>query len=86
MNYKNLDELAKQVGGPLRLTQLIISRSRQIIKKVPILVETKLDDPVRIAFLELMQRKIDLNDGDVRRVMTSEFKDSGKELESDVKE
>ncbi len=63
MNYKNIDELAKQVGGSLRLTQLIISRSRQIIKKVPLFVETNTDDPVQIAFLELMQKKIRLNDG-----------------------
>ena len=63
MNYKNIDELAKQVGGSLRLTQLIISRARQIIKKAPIFVETSTDDPVQIAFLELMQKKIKLNDG-----------------------
>jgi len=63
MNYKNIDELAKQVGGSLRLTQLIISRARQIIKKAPIFVETNTDDPVQIAFLELMQKKIKLNDG-----------------------
>ncbi len=63
MNYKNIDELAKQVGGSLRLTQLIISRSRQIIKKAPLFVEANTDDPVQIAFLELMQKKIRLNDG-----------------------
>ena len=63
MNYKNIDELAKQVGGSLRLTQLIISRARQIIKKAPLFVETNTDDPVQIAFLELMQKKIKLNDG-----------------------
>ena len=63
MNYKNIDELAKQVGGSLRLTQLIISRSRQIVKKAPLFVETNTDDPVKIAFLELMQKKIKLNDG-----------------------
>ena len=63
MNYKNIDELAKQVGGSLRLTQLIISRARQIIKKAPLFVETNTDDPVQIAFLELMQKKIRLNDG-----------------------
>ena len=57
MNYKNIDELAKQVGGSLRLTQLIISRARQIIKKAPIFVETSTDDPVQIAFLELMQKE-----------------------------
>ena len=63
MNYKTIDELAKQVGGSLRLTQLIISRARQIIKKAPLFVETNTDDPVQIAFLELMQKKIKLNDG-----------------------
>lgn len=63
MNYKNIDELAKQVGGSLRLTQLIISRARQIIKKAPLFVETNTDDPVQIAFLELMQKKIKLSDG-----------------------
>lgn len=80
MNYNNLDELAKQVGGPLRLTQLVISRARQIIKKAPVLVETKLDDPVRIAFLEIMQRKVQLNDENVRHVQASELKSSKKEL------
>src|SRR3989339_1553436 len=63
MNYKNIEELAKQVGGSLRLTQLIISRARQTIKKAPLFVETNTDDPVQIAFLELMQKKIKLNDG-----------------------
>ncbi len=63
MNYKNIDELAKQVGGSLRLTQLIISRARQIIKKAPLFVAANTDDPVQIAFLELMQKKIRLNDG-----------------------
>lgn len=63
MNYKNIDELAKQVGGSLRLTQLIISRARQIIKRDHIFIEANTDDPVQIAFLELMQKKIRLNDG-----------------------
>ena len=63
MNYKNIDELAKQVGGSLRLTQLIISRARQVIKRDPIFIEENIDDPVQIAFLELMQKKIKLNDG-----------------------
>ncbi|HHT9137219.1 MAG TPA: DNA-directed RNA polymerase subunit omega [Candidatus Wunengus sp. YC60] len=63
MNYKNIDELSKQTGGSLRLTSLIISRARQIIKRAPIFVETNTDDPVQIAFLELMQKKIKLNDG-----------------------
>jgi len=61
--YKNIDELAKQVGGSMRLTSLIISRARQIIKRAPIFVEADTDDPVRIAFLELMQSKIKLNEG-----------------------
>ncbi|HHT9116365.1 MAG: DNA-directed RNA polymerase subunit omega [Planctomycetes bacterium] len=63
MNYKNIDELAKQVGGSLRLTSLIISRARQIIKRASVFVETSIDDPVQIAFLELMQKKIRLSDG-----------------------
>ena len=63
MNYKNIDELAKQVGGSLRLTSLIISRARQIIKRTPVFIETNIDDPVQIAFLELMQKKIRLSDG-----------------------
>lgn len=67
MNYKNIDELAKQVGGSLRLTALIISRARQIIKKAPVLVEADTDDPVRIAFLELMQGRIRLAEGDVQQ-------------------
>jgi DNA-directed RNA polymerase, omega subunit len=60
--YKNIDELAKQVGGSLRLTTLIISRARQIIKKSAVLVAVDTDDPVRIAFLELMQSKIKLRE------------------------
>lgn len=64
MIYKNVDELAKQVGGSLRLTTLIISRARQIVKRASSpLVDADTDDPVRIAFLELMQSKIKLNDG-----------------------
>lgn len=62
MIYKNIDELAKQVGGSLRLTSLIISRARQIIKKAPVLILADTDDPVRIAFSELMQSKIKLNE------------------------
>lgn len=62
MIYKNIDELAKQVGGSLRLTTLIISRARQIIKKVPVLIMADTDDPVRIAFLELMQSKIKIRE------------------------
>lgn len=62
MIYKNIDELAKQVGGSLRLTTLIISRARQIIKKAPVLIVTDTDDPVRIAFLELMQSKIKIRE------------------------
>lgn len=63
MNYKNIDEFAKQAGGSLRLTALIISRARQIVKKSPVLVETDSDDPVQIAFAELMERKIKLSEG-----------------------
>ena len=63
MIYKNIDELAKQVGGSLRLTTLIISRARQLVKRASSpLIEVDTDDPVRIAFLELMQSKIKLND------------------------
>lgn len=62
MIYKNIDELAKQVGGSLRLTSLIISRARQIIRKAPVLIVADTDDPVRIAFSELMQSKIKLNE------------------------
>ena len=63
MIYKNVDELARQVGGSLRLTTLIISRARQIVKRASSpLIDADTDDPVRIAFLELMQSKIKLND------------------------
>lgn len=62
MNYKSLDILINQVGGPLRLTSLIISRARQITKKAPVYIETEIDDPVEIAFMELLQNKIKLND------------------------
>ena len=64
MTYK-LDEFAKQVCCSLRLTSLIISRARQIIRKAPIFVDTKMDDPVQIALLELLQKKIKLSDGNV---------------------
>lgn len=63
MNYQNIDELSKQTGGALRLTSLIISRARQIIKKAPVFVQANTDDPVQIAFLELMQKKIKLSTG-----------------------
>ncbi len=61
--YKSIDEFSGKVGGSLRLTALIISRGRQIIKKAPIFVETRIDDPVQIAFLELMEGKIKLSEG-----------------------
>lgn len=73
MICKNIDELAKQAGGSLRLTSLIISRARQIMKKASVLIETNIDDPVRIAFLELMQSKIKLKE-DVAQVPTLESK------------
>jgi DNA-directed RNA polymerase subunit omega len=63
VNYTNIDELAKKVGGSLRLTTLVINRARQIVKKAPILIETNIDDPVRIAFMELKQGKIGLHEG-----------------------
>ena len=50
MSYKNIDELAKQVGGSLRLTQLIISRARQIIKKRLCLWRQTLMTPSRLPF------------------------------------
>lgn len=62
MNYKSLDTLMNQAGGPLRLTSLIISRARQLTKKSAPYIETGIDDPVEIAFTELMQNKIMLND------------------------
>ncbi len=62
LDYKKIDELANRVGGALRLTSLIVSRARQIVKKSPILVETESDDPVQIAFHELMDGKIRLRE------------------------
>lgn len=62
MDYKKIDELANRVGGALRLTSLIVSRARQIVKKSPILVETETDDPVQISFHELMDGKIRLRE------------------------
>ncbi|MGQ3684795.1 MAG: DNA-directed RNA polymerase subunit omega [Candidatus Loosdrechtia sp.] len=61
MNYTNIDGLAKKVGGSLLLTTLIINRARQIVKKAPVLIETNIDDPVQIAFMELQQAKIRLS-------------------------
>jgi len=61
MNYKSLDTFINQVGGPLRLTALIIGRARQITKKAPPYIETEFDDPVEISFMELMQNKIKLS-------------------------
>lgn len=63
VNYTNIDELAKKVSGSLRLTTLVINRARQIVKKAPILIETNIDDPVQIAFMELKQGKIRLREG-----------------------
>ncbi|CAG1020101.1 DNA-directed RNA polymerase subunit omega [Methylococcales bacterium] len=88
MNYKNVDELAKQVGGSLRLTTLIISRARQLVKRASPLVEADTDDPVKIAFLELMQSKIKLNDGGEPWPEVLESKESKKmksPMESDEK-
>ncbi|MCF6157048.1 MAG: hypothetical protein E3K32_00435 [wastewater metagenome] len=78
VNYKSVDELAKQVGGSLRLTVLIISRARQIVKKAPVLIETNVDDPVRIAFLELMQEKIMIREGTEQPPQMLEFKEPGE--------
>jgi len=83
MNYK-IDELAKQVGGSLRLTSLLISRARQLIRKSTPLVETKSDDAVYIAFLELAQGKIKLNDENVLS-QVPDFKKAEKQLENPEK-
>ena len=80
MNYKKIDELSRQVGAPLRLTSLIISRARQVIKGAPLLVNTKIDDPVQIAFLELMQNKIKLNEGNATEVLESKKAEKTLEL------
>ncbi|MCF6153904.1 MAG: hypothetical protein E3K36_01350 [Candidatus Brocadia sp.] len=85
MDYKNIDELAKQVGGSLRLTTLIINRARQIIKKAPVFIETDSDDSVRIAFLELMQSKIRLSEGDVRQMKILESNKMENSLEGSGK-
>lgn len=85
MNYKNIDELAKQVGGSLRLTTLIISRARQLVKKATPLVEADTDDPVKIAFLELMQSKIKLNDSGEQWPEVLESKKLKSLMESDEK-
>lgn len=85
MNYKNVDELAKQVGGSLRLTTLIISRARQLVKRAFPLVEADTDDPVKIAFLELMQSKIKLNDGGEQWPEVLESKKLKSPMESDEK-
>ena len=83
MNYK-IDELAKQVGGSLRLTSLLISRARQLIRKSTPLVETKSDDAVYIAFLELAQGKIKLNDENVL-LQVPDSKKAEKRLENPEK-
>ena len=62
LDYKKIDELANRAGGALRLTSLIVSRARQIVRKSPVLVETETDDPVQIAFQELLAGKIRLKD------------------------
>lgn len=85
MNYKNIDELAKKVGGSLRLTALLISRARQIIKKAPVLVDADTDDPVRIAFLELMQGKIRLSEGEPQQPKVLESKKSEDSSEGSEK-
>lgn len=85
MNYKNIDELAKQVGGSLRLTTLIISRARQIIKKAPVFIETDSDDPVRVAFWELMQSKIRLSEGSVQQMKILESNKMENSLEGSEK-
>ena len=83
MNYK-IDKLAKQVGGSLRLTSLLISRARQLIRKSTPLVETKTDDVVHIAFAELAQGKIKLNDENVLS-QVSDSKKAEKQLENPEK-
>lgn len=76
MNYKYIDNLAKQVGGSLRLTSVIISRARQIVKKAPLLIEVNTDDPVRIAFMELSQKKIMLREETEKPPQVQEIKES----------
>lgn len=79
--YKSIDEFSGKVGGSLRLTALIVSRARQIIKKAPVFVDAGIDDPVQTAFLELMEGKIRLKEGGAQPPQIPEPKipeDSGK--------
>ncbi|MFN3533720.1 MAG: DNA-directed RNA polymerase subunit omega [Candidatus Brocadia sp.] len=69
----------------MRLTVLIISRARQIIKKAPVLVDADTDDPVRIAFLELMQEKIRLSEGEAQQPKVLESKKSEDSSEGSKK-
>ncbi len=77
MDCKCIDEFAKQVGGPLRLTSLIISRARQLIKKAPQFVEAETDDPVQIAFLEFMEGKIRLREANEPTPQLAELQKTG---------
>ncbi|MBE7446018.1 MAG: DNA-directed RNA polymerase subunit omega [Planctomycetia bacterium] len=85
MIYKNIDELSKQVGGSLRLTTLIMSRARQLVKRASPLIETDTDDPIRIAFSELLQSKIKLNDVGEQVAKVLESKKVESPLESEQK-
>lgn len=85
MDCKSIDEFAKQVGGPLRLTSLIISRARQIIKKSPQFVEAETDDPVQIAFLEFMEGKIRLREANEPPLQLAELQKVGMPEESGEK-
>lgn len=58
--FEILDELSDHIGGRLRLSVLLQKRARELIKGYPKLVKIDSEDPIQIAFEELINGKIKL--------------------------
>ena len=53
-------ELVKQVSGSFRLTALLQKRVRELIRGAAPLIETREQNPIKIAFLEMERGLIEL--------------------------
>ena len=53
-------ELVSQVGGSFRLTALLQKRVRELVRGAAPLIETREQNPIKIAFLEMERGLIEL--------------------------
>ena len=60
MDHTLPQQLVKQVGGSFKLTALLQKRVRELIRGAAPLIETREQNPIKIAFLEMERGLIEL--------------------------